>query len=42
MKPWVKVLLIVIVIVAVYSIGFIAGWLGVLGMITNTVDEINE
>ena len=42
MKPWVKVLLIVIVIVAVYSVGFIAGWLGVLGMITNTVDEIKE
>ena len=42
MKPWVKVLLIVIVIVAVYSVGFIAGRLGTLGMITNTVNEMKE
>lgn len=42
MKPWVKVLLIVIVIVAVYSVGFIAGGLGALGMIADTVNEMKE
>lgn len=42
MKPWIKVLLIVIVVVAVYSIGFIVGGLGVLGMITDTVDKIKK
>lgn len=42
MKPWVKVLLIVIVIVAIYSVGFIAGGLGVLGTIADTVNEMKE